>query len=136
MPVQDCLEMKVGPGCASGGAHDADHLSRLDAVASLHGCGLHVVVRRDETVAVVDFHPVATTPGMPSRGTHHTGVGRVDPGSFGGGKVLAPVEFTGLAREGVDAIPERRSRSERFQGTVELPPGGAREVRRGDDDGT
>jgi hypothetical protein len=128
--------MKVRPCCASGGAHDPDDLTRLDAVSGLHGRGLHVVVRRDEAVSMVDLHTVAAAPGMPSSGTHHAGVGRVDPGSFGSGKVLAPVELAGLTREGIDAIAEGRSRNEGFQGGVELPLRGARQVRGGDDDGT
>jgi hypothetical protein len=56
---------------------------------------------------VVNLDPVAAAPGVPSGCSDDTGICCVDTGPTGGGKVLAPVEFTGLTRKRVVAQTER-----------------------------
>jgi hypothetical protein len=55
---------------------------------------------------MIDFHPVAAAPGVPSRCSHHTRICRVDTRSTGGREVLAPVEFAGFTGEGV--VPQSK----------------------------
>jgi hypothetical protein len=44
----------------------------VNLVARTDGNGVEVVVRGDEAVAVIDFHPVAATPGVPAGGAHQS----------------------------------------------------------------
>jgi hypothetical protein len=94
LSVLDDLEVKMAAGGGSGGAHLGDDLAHPNLIALFDGDALQVVVCGDQAVAVVDLHPVATAPGVPSGGPDHSGVGCVDTGAAGGCVVLAPVEFS------------------------------------------
>jgi hypothetical protein len=87
--------MKMAAGRGTGGAHLGNNLPHPHQVALLDRDGLEVVIRGDETVSVIDFHPVAAAPRVPPDSPDHTGVGSVNPRAAGCGKVLAPVEFAG-----------------------------------------
>jgi hypothetical protein len=53
-----------------------------------------VIVRGDKAVAVVDLHPVAAAPRVPSCGTYHSGIRGVHFGFTGGRVVLAEMEVS------------------------------------------
>ncbi len=88
-----------GPPC---GPDPRDHLPNVNGIARLHGDGFQVVVGCDEAVAVVNFHPVSAAPGVPARGAHHPGIGRIHPGAARGRIVLAQMEVAGGSRQRAD----------------------------------
>ena len=104
--VEDGLEVKMAARRGSGGTYPGNNFPHPHGVALLDSDRLQMVVRGDETVSVIDFHPVAAAPRVPPDGPHHTGVGRVHPGAAGRGEVLAPVEFACEPGEGAGAHPE------------------------------
>lgn len=115
LAIQDGLEVQVASGGPAGGADGRDNLAGTHALALLNGDPLKVVVGGDESVPVVDLHPVATTPGVPTRSANHTGVGREDAGPAGSCEVLARVEFTGFTGNGAGPHAERRTGGEELQ---------------------
>ncbi len=76
---------------------------------------LKVVVRGDKAVTVVDLHPVASAPRMPSGRPDHPGVGRIDGGSASGREVLAKVEVSRSPAEGTHPETEGRARVEHLE---------------------
>jgi hypothetical protein len=70
--VEDGFEVQVASRRPSGAAHLAEDLTGVNLVARTDGNGVEVVVRGDEAVAVIDFHPVAATPGVPAGGAHQS----------------------------------------------------------------
>jgi hypothetical protein len=108
--------MQVAPRGPACGSHSRKDLAHLHRVPCPDGDGLQVVVGGDQTVAVVNFHAVPTTPGVPPRGPDHTGVGGVNPGAATRGEILAEVEVPGMPRDGTNAEPEGRALREYFQG--------------------
>jgi hypothetical protein len=123
--------MKVAAGGGSGGPHPGNDLPHPHGVALLDRDRLQVVIRGDEAVAVVDFHPIAAAPRVPPHGPHHTGVGGVNPGAARRREVLAPVELARVSRQGAGAQPERGRRHERFQRGHEETVRGPAQGRRG-----
>lgn len=93
LAVQDGFEMEMAACRGPRGPDLSDEFPHLDRLALLHTDALKVVVGGDQAVAVIDFHPVAAAPGMPPHCPHHAGIRRINVGSAGGSKVLAPVEF-------------------------------------------
>ncbi|MDQ0729592.1 hypothetical protein QFZ57_000386 [Arthrobacter sp. B1I2] len=107
--------MKMAACGPSGGANTSDHLAHLHLVAGLDTDGLKVVVGGDEPVAVVDLHPVATAPGVPSGGAHNTGISRMDGCATGRCIILAQVEIPRRPAERTDPETERRARIEELK---------------------
>ena len=107
--------MQVATGGPPGGAHPCDDLAHLDGVPRPDSDGLEVVVRTDQPIAVVNFHAVSTTPGVPPRGPDHAGVGGIDSGAAACGEVLAKVEVSVCPADGADSVPKRGARRELFQ---------------------
>ncbi|GAA1260806.1 hypothetical protein GCM10009589_11110 [Arthrobacter pascens] len=128
-PVLDDLEVEVAPGGRSCGTHLGNDLTDTDSVALGNCHGLEVVVRGDEPIAMVDLHPVSAAPRMPSCGSHNSGIGRVDTGATGSGEILAPVELTGFARQGVMPQAEGGTRIQNLERgheeTCTRPPQGS-----------
>jgi hypothetical protein len=107
LPVLDDFEVQVASGGGSGGTDLGNHLTDADVIALLNGDAPQVVVRGDQAISMVDLNPVAAAPRVPTGRPDHAGVGSIDPGSTGGGEVLAPVEFSGLPGQGIVTQPER-----------------------------
>lgn len=68
LSVFNDFEVEMAPCGGSGGADAGDDLTNADPIALLDCHGLQVVIRRNDPVAVVYFHPVAAAPRMPSCG--------------------------------------------------------------------
>ena len=66
------LEMEVGTGGMSGGAHQGDFLALAHHVALLHQELLVMAITRGETIAVVDLHHLAITRPLAGEG-HESG---------------------------------------------------------------
>jgi hypothetical protein len=107
--------MQVAACGPSGGAHPCNDLANLHLVTGLDTDGLKVVVGGDEAVAVVNLHPVATTPWVPSGRANNTGISRIDGGAAGCGIILAQVEIPGSPAERTDPETERRTRIEKLE---------------------
>jgi len=107
--------MQVAARGPAGGANTRDDLARPHGVARTDADGLKVVVGGDETIAVIDFHAVTATPGMPAGSAYNTGVSRVDGGPAGRCIILAQVEITGSPADGTDPETERRTRIKKLQ---------------------
>ncbi|MDQ0827354.1 hypothetical protein QFZ60_003527 [Arthrobacter sp. B2I5] len=107
--------MQVAARGPAGGTNTRDDLARLDGVAQTDADGLKVVVGGDESIAVIDFHAVAATPGMPPGSAHNTGISCVDGGAAGRCIILAQVEITGGPADGTDPETKRRTRIEKLK---------------------
>ena len=107
LSVEDGLEVQMAPRRGPCCPHPGDNFVNTDRVALLDGDRLKVVVRGDKPIAVIDFNPVAATPGMPADGPDHARIGCVDPSAACCREVLAPVKFAGRAGNGAGAQPER-----------------------------
>jgi hypothetical protein len=101
-----------GPPCA---ANTRDDLARLHRVTRTDTDGIKVVVGGDKSVAVIDFHAVAATPGVPSGRAHNTGVSCVDGCAAGGRIILAQMEITSGPADRTDPETERRTRIEKLK---------------------
>ncbi|MET3945673.1 hypothetical protein ABIB49_000348 [Arthrobacter sp. UYCu512] len=115
--VEDGLKMQMAAGGGPGGSHPRNDLANPNRVALFDGDPLKVVVGGHEAVAVIDFHTVSATPGVPADCPHHSGVGGIDPGTAWRRVVLAPVEFAGRSRDGADSLPKGRGLVEGFEGS-------------------
>ena len=107
LAVEDRLEMQVAAGGPPGGAHPGDNLPHLHGVPRPDGDGLEVVVRSDQPVAVVNFHPVPAAPRVPAGSPDHAGVGGINPGAAACREVLAKMEVSVRPTDGADAVPKR-----------------------------
>jgi hypothetical protein len=107
--------MQVAARGPPGATNTRDDLSCLHRVARMDTDGIEVVVGGDESVAVIDFHPVAATPGVPSSRANNTGVSCVDGCAAGRGIVLAQVEITSGPADRTDPETERRTRIEKLK---------------------
>ena len=68
--IEDRFKVQVASRRPTGAAHPAEDLAGVDLVARTDSDCLKVVVRCDQPVAVVDFHPVAAAPRVPACSTH------------------------------------------------------------------
>jgi hypothetical protein len=107
--------MKVAACGPSGGPHPCNDLAHLHLVTGLDADGLKVVVGGDEAVAVVNLHPVAATPWVPSGRADNAGVSRMDGGATGCCIILAQVEIPCRPAERTDPEAERRTRIEELE---------------------
>ncbi|MDQ0675675.1 hypothetical protein QFZ36_003236 [Pseudarthrobacter siccitolerans] len=118
-PIKDGFEVQVASCGPSRSTHFGDELSNVDPVARAHSNGFQMVVRGDQAVAVVNLHPVAPAPRVPSGGADHSRIGGIHFRSARCGIVLAEVE---VARgPGQRAHPETKGRAgdEQFKGRPE-----------------
>ncbi len=115
LPIQDGLKMEMatrGRTCGTNPCNDFPYLDRF----SLFDCYcLKVVVRGDEAVAVIDFHPVAATPQVPAHRPDDTGIGGIDPCAAWSSKILPPMKFAGGAGHRAGAETEWRARNQNLQ---------------------
>jgi hypothetical protein len=108
-PIEDRFKVQVASRRPTGAAHLAEDLARVDLFARTDSDGLKMVVRCDQAVAVIDFHPVAASPRVPACSTHQSRVRRVNARSAGGGIVLPQMEVAGSP--GQRAHPETEGRA-------------------------
>ncbi|MDQ0680171.1 hypothetical protein QFZ30_003553 [Arthrobacter pascens] len=107
--------MQMAAGGGPCGAHARDDLADLHGIAGMHGYGFKVVVCGDESIAVINFHPVAAAPWVPAHGPDHTRIRRVNPGAAGCRVVLAQVEVSGTPGDRADAQAKGRTLIEDFK---------------------
>jgi hypothetical protein len=103
----------------SGGTHLGDELADADPFARAHGNGFQVVVGGDQAVAVVNLHPVAPAPGVPSGGADHSRIGSIHFRSARCGIVLAEVEVARGPGQGAHPEAKGRAGDEQFKGRPE-----------------
>lgn len=70
--IEDGLKVQVASRRPTGTPHPAEDLAGADLFSRTDSDGLKVVVRCDQPVAVVDFHPVAAAPRVPACSTHQS----------------------------------------------------------------
>lgn len=107
--IEDRFKVQVASRRRTGAAYPAEDLAGVDLLARVDSDGLKVVVRCDQPVAVIDFHPVAAAPWVPACSTHESCIRRVNACSARGGVVLPQVEVSG--RPGQRAHPETEGRA-------------------------
>jgi hypothetical protein len=127
--VEDRLEVQMASCRPSGGAYSGDNLAGTNRVAGADSNCIQVVVGGDESVAVVDFNPVAASPGMPSGSAHHSRIRCVYRRSAGGCIVLAKVEITRGPRQWADPETEGRAGMELLEGCHQESSRGSSESR-------
>jgi hypothetical protein len=115
LAVEDGLKMQVASRGGTRSAHPGNDFPNQNRVSLLDGDCLKVVVRGDQTVAVIDFHPVAATPEVPAHSPDHTGVGRINSCAAGSSEILAPMEFAGHSGQGAGTEAERRAGNQEFK---------------------
>jgi hypothetical protein len=128
-PVKDRFEVQVASCGPSGGTHLGDELSNIDPFARAHSNGFQMVVGGDQAVAVVNLHPVAPAPGVPSGGADHSRIGGINFRSARRGIVLAEVEIARGPGQGTHPETEGRAGYEQFKWRPEEAGGGPAQAR-------